>query len=211
MALCTCPVGTELPDIPNAHCPQDFGQVQKIAFQRIYKTGTTKNQFTATAKISVLASWTACLSPASGSEGTKIVISPFVEAPTSEGGDPITFGGGNETLGGEQRIIGRNPVNMSFVLRQVPQNVVSALKGLSCEELGVYLINGDGQILAIAGDTDEYFPIPIRNLFVGDLLLNGLDTPDSNSLIFSFKPNWSDNVEVVTAAFNALDLLNPED
>lgn len=211
MAICSCPLGTAIPNVPNAACPVDAGQIQKIVFQRIFKTGTTKNSFTSTAAITLLASWTANFSATGDDGGMKMVITPYVEAPTADGGDAITYGGGNDTLGGETKVIGRNPVNMTFALRQVSQDIIKALKGLMCETLGVYLINGDGQILALAGSTTgTHYPIPISNLFVGDLMLNGLDTPDSNTLSFSFKPNWSDDLVLVTPTdFNPLtDLAN---
>lgn len=205
--MCSCPAGAALPAVPNASCPQDFGQVQKIIFQRIFKTAGTKNSFTQTASIKELSSWTALFS---ASDGTKCVITPYVEAPTSDGGDAITFGGGNDTVGGTTRVIGRNPVNMSFVMRQMTQDVIKALKGLQCEdELGVYLVNGDGQILALSSADNEYTPIPIRSLFISDLKLMGLDNPDENALSFSFLPNWSDDAKVVTPDFNPLtDLSN---
>ena len=207
MSMCSCPAGAALPAVPNASCPQDFGQVQKIIFQRIFKTAGTKNSFTQTASIKQLSSWTALFS---ASDGTKCVITPYVEAPTSDGGDAITFGGGNDTVGGTTKVIGRNPVNMSFVMRQMTQDVIKALKGLQCEdELGVYLVNGDGQILALSSADNEYTPIPIRSLFISDLKLMGLDNPDENALSFSFLPNWSDDVKVVAPEFNPLtDLSN---
>ena len=209
MSVCTCPVGTALPAVPNSSCPQDFGQIQKIAFQRVFTSGTTKNSFTTAAAIELLASWTAKLS---ANDGTKVVVSPYVEAPASDGGDAITFGGGNDTPGGIVKTIGRNPVTMTFEIRQMIQAVISALKGLSCENIGVYLFNGDGQIMALKDESvaTTFYPIPIKNLFVGDLKLNGLDTPDSNSLSFSFEPNWSDNVAIVTPTdFNPLtDIAN---
>ena len=207
MSMCSCPAGAALPQVPNASCPQDFGQTQKIIFQRIFKTAGTKNSFTQSASIKELASWTALFS---ASDGTKCVITPYVEAPTSDGGDAITFGGGNDTVGGTTKVIGRNPVNMSFVMRQMTQDVIKALKGLQCEdELGVYLVNGDGQILALSSKDNEYTPIPIRSLFVSDLKLMGLDNPDENALSFSFLPNWSDDAKVVTPDFNPLtDLSN---
>ena len=207
MSMCSCPAGAALPAVPNASCPQDFGQVQKIIFQRIFKTAGTKNSFTQTASIKQLSSWTALFS---ASDGTKCVITPYVEAPTSDGGDAITFGGGNDTVGGTTKVIGRNPVNMSFVMRQMTQDVIKALKGLQCEdELGVYLVNGDGKILAVSPADNEYTPIPIRSLFISDLKLMGLDNPDENALSFSFLPNWSDDVKVVTPGFNPLtDLSN---
>ena len=207
MSMCSCPAGAALPAVPNASCPQDFGQVQKIIFQRIFKTAGTKNSFTSSSDIKQLSSWTALFS---ASDGTKCVITPYVEAPTSDGGDAITFGGGNDTIGGTTKVIGRNPVNMSFVMRQMTQDVIKALKGLQCEdELGVYLVNGDGQILAVSSADNEYTPIPIRSLFISDLKLMGLDNPDENALSFSFLPNWSDDVKVVTPGFNPLtDLSN---
>ena len=207
MSMCSCPAGAALPQIPNASCPQDWGQTQKIIFQRIFKTAGTKNSFTSSSDIKQLSSWTALFS---ASDGTKCVITPYVEAPTSDGGDAITFGGGNDTVGGTTKVIGRNPVNMSFVMRQMTQDVIKALKGLQCEdELGVYLVNGDGQILALSSADNEYTPIPIRSLFISDLKLMGLDNPDENALSFSFLPNWSDDVKVVTPEFNPLtDLSN---
>ena len=207
MSMCSCPAGAALPQVPNASCPQDFGQTQKIIFQRIFKTAGTKNSFTQSADIKQLSSWTALFS---ASDGTKCVITPYVEAPTADGGDAITFGGGNDTVGGTTKVIGRNPINMSFVIRQMTQDVIKALKGLQCEdELGVYLVNGDGQILAISSAENTYTPIPIRSLFISDLKLMGLDNPDENALSFSFLPNWSDDAKVVTPEFNPLtDLSN---
>ena len=205
--MCSCPAGAALPAVPNASCPQNWGQTQKIIFQRIFKTAGTKNSFTQSASIKQLSSWSALFS---ASDGTKCVITPYVEAPTADGGDAITFGGGNDTVGGTTKVIGRNPVNMSFVMRQMTQDVIKALKGLQCEdELGVYLVNGDGQILAISSSDNTYTPIPIRSLFISDLKLMGLDNPDENALSFSFLPNWSDDAKVVTPDFNPLtDLSN---
>ena len=208
MSMCSCPAGAALPQIPNASCPQDWGQTQKIIFQRIFKTAGTKNSFTSSSDIKQLSSWTALFS---ASDGTKCVITPYVEAPTSDGGDAITFGGGNDTVGGTTKVIGRNPVNMSFVIRQMTQDVIKALKGLQCEdELGVYLVNGDGQILALSSADNTYTPIPIRSLFIIDLKLMGLDNPDENALSFSFLPNWSDDAKVVTPNFNPLTALSNE-
>ena len=208
MSACSCPAGTAIASVPNASCPQDFGPIQKIIFQRIFSSGTTKNSMTQ-ANAKLLATWTAFFA---ASNGTKAVITPYVEAPTADGGDAITFGGGNDTVGGVTKVIGRNPVNMTFALRQIEQGIAKALKKLMCEIVGVYLVNGDGMIMGLGdgASTPNLYPIPINSLFVGDLKLNGLDTPDENALSFSFNPNWSDDAVIITPTdFNPLtDLAN---
>ena len=203
MPTCTCPAATAIASVPNASCPQDFGQIQKLIFQRVYSSGATKNFFTV-ANSKLKANWTANFS---ASNGTKMVITPYVEAPTADGGDPVTFGGGNDTIGGVTKIVGRNPINMSFALRQYDQSIVKALKALQCEvALGVYFVNNDGAVLGISDGTNVY-PIPIveATYFVSDLKLNGLDTPDNNDMQFSLAPNWSDNATIIVGTdFNAL-------
>ena len=201
MRICSCTTTAALPDIPKTECKQSFGQIQKLAFVRIYSTGTTKNKFSTTDDITKLATWQKFTG---ASDGTKIVVTPFVEAPTQDGGDAITFGGGNDTLGGVEMRVGRNATNMSFALREWMQSAIKSLKSLECESaLGVYLINEHGQIEARKVG-EEYFPLPIQSLFVGDKIHGGLQEPDSNSLQFSFAPNYSDDLVIVTPEFNAV-------
>ena len=90
-------------------------------------------------------------------------------------------------------------------------NQSKALKGLMCElNMGVYFVNGDGQIMGKEISSGNFGPIPIQTLFVGDLKLNGLETPDENALSFSLPANWSDDIAIVTPTdFNPLtDLAN---
>ena len=122
MSICACPAATALTTIPTMTCASDFGQIQKIAFQRLHTSGTA-NGFDSTTKIGVEASWQTKM--ALNTSG-KIVVTPYVEAPTADGGDAITYGGGNDTVGGVTRIVGRNPINMTFALNQYPQNIISA-------------------------------------------------------------------------------------
>lgn len=207
MSACQCPAGASIPSVPNATCPQDFGQIQKIIFQRVFSSGTTKNSMTQ-ANAKLLANWTPLFSAA---DGTKAVITPYVEAPTADGGDAITYGGGNDTVGGVTKVVGTNPTNMTFALRQIVQSIAKALKALMCElNMGAYFVNGDGQIMGVANGESGFSPIPIQTLFVGDLKLNGLETPDENALSFSLPANWSDDVVIITPTdFNPLtDLAN---
>lgn len=148
-------------------------------------------------------------------DGSKIVISPYVQAPTNEAGSPRTFGGGNETLGGVEIIIGREPTTFSAVIRSTSQTVIKAMKALQCEaqadNLGVFLIDENGAVECIKDESaaNTFYPIPIRSLFVGDKSHGGLEAPDSNAIQFSFLPNYSDNLSIqVPTDFNPLTDLN---
>lgn len=206
--ICKCPAGTALPDIPVSNCPESFGQIQKVAFQRLYKSTGEKNSFKADAGIEKKASWTPLLS---ADDDTKIVISPYIQAPTAEAGAARTFGGGNETLGGVEEIVGREPTPFTGVMRKLPQKIIKALKELQCESwgdnLGVYLFDENGAIGAIqdAKTATTRYPIPIRSLFIGDKTLGGYEAPDSNNIQWAFLPNWSDDLAIIVPEdFNPL-------
>lgn len=206
--ICKCPAGTALPDIPVSNCPESFGQIQKVAFQRLYKSSGEKNSFKTDAGIEKKASWTPLLS---AGDDTKIVISPYIQAPTAEAGAARTFGGGNETLGGVEEIVGREPTPFTGVMRKLPQKIIKALKELQYESwgdnLGVYLFDENGAIGAIqdAKTATTHYPIPIRSLFIGDKTLGGYEAPDSNNIQWAFLPNWSDDLAIIVPEdFNPL-------
>ena len=197
-----------MPDIPVSNCPESFGQIQKVVFQRLYKSTGKKNSFTTDAGIEKKASGTPLLS---ADDDTKIVISPYIQAPTAEAGAPRTFGGGNETLGGVEEIVGREPTPFTGVMRKLPQKIIKALKELQCESwgdnLGVYLFDENGAIGAIqdAKTATTHYPIPIRSLFIGDKTLGGYEAPDSNNIQWAFLPNWSDDLAIIAPEdFNPL-------
>lgn len=215
MNLCSCPAGTTLTTIPATSCPESFGQIQKVAFCRLAKADGTKNSFTtgSSTGIDKLAAWTAKMAK---TDGEKVVISPYIQAPTQEAGSPRTFGGGNETLGGVEIVIGREPSTFTGVLRAVPQSVIKVMKALQCEaqadNLGVFLFDENGAIEAIEDGTTQgtYYPIPIRSLFIGDKAHGGLEAPDNNAIQWSFLPNYSDNLKIVVPTdFNPLTDLVP--
>lgn len=197
-----------MPDIPVSNCPESFGQIQKVAFQRLYKANGEKNKFETSAGIEKKTSWTSLLS---ADDDTKIVISPYIQAPTAEAGAARTFGGGNETLGGVEEIVGREPTPFTGVMRKLPQKIIKALKELQCESwgdnLGVYLFDENGAIGAIQDPVTAttHYPIPIRSLFIGDKTLGGYEAPDSNNIQWAFLPNWSDDLAIIVPEdFNPL-------
>lgn len=204
--VCNCPLGESLPDVPLYDCPDSFGQIQKVVFQRLESSAGVKNGFDDTKKITAKASWTTLLTAA---DGTKAVVSPYLAAPSNEPGSARTYGGGNETPGGIEINIGREPTSFTANLLQEHQATIKALKELQCEgALGVYLIDENGEIGALVDDHDspkKYSPIPIYGLFVGDKSLGGLESPDMNAISWKFEPNWSDMlVRVKPTDFNAL-------
>jgi hypothetical protein len=211
--LCNCPAGAALDNIPISECPESFGQLQKVIFQRLFSTGNTKNSFVIqSANPNLLASWTPKLAAA---DGTKVVQSPYIQAPTTEPGAARTYGGGNETLGGVEIIIGREATGFTGNILRASQNTIKALKKYQCENVGVYLVDEFGRIGCLVDDHDtptKNLPIPISALFIGDKALGGLEGVDMNAISWKFFPNWSDNFVIVTPTnFNALtDLVTPE-
>jgi hypothetical protein len=210
--LCDCPVPTALPLIPVSSCPESMGQIQKIVFQRIYSTGTTKNKFTiASSNPNLLASWTTFLS---ASDGTRVVQTPYLENPTNEPGAVRTYGGGNETRDGIPITLGSEPSPFTARINQSAQDTIKQLKKYMCEEVGVFLIDQFKKIGGISDDVDnptEVYPIPIQQLFISDKALGMYESPDYNMIEFHFAQNWSDNFYLIDPSdFNPLtDLASP--
>ena len=211
--ICQCPAAAAMTTIPAVNCPENFGQIQKVAFQRLRKADGTKNSFTNAAAITALASWTALLAAA---DGSKIVVSPYINAPADSGGDARRTGGGNDDLGGISQVLGGNPVQFDCSLRSIPQSVIKVMKELQCEaaagNLGVFLFDENGKIEAIQDATTQttYYPIPIRSLFIGSKIHGNFDAKDSNAISWLYPDNYSDNLKIVTPAdFNPLTDLVP--
>lgn len=201
---CGCPLGAHIADLTIEECKESMGQIQKVAFQRIYKTAGELNSVADPTK---KVSFTTLLSAA---DGTKMTVSPYIQSPATEPGAVRTFGGGNQTLGGIPITIGREATNFTGVIYQENQKVIAQLKQYQCENIGVYLIDENGNIGCLVNDLDKptkYMPIPIYSFFVGDKSLGGYEEPDSNAISWSFVPNWSDKFYIIkreTLDFNPL-------
>ena len=201
---CGCPIGPHLPDLDIKECKESMGQIQKVAFQRVYKQAGVLNDVTDPTK---KASFSTLFSAA---DGTRMLISPYIENPTTEPGAIRTFGGGNQTLGGIERVIGREPTSFTGVMYEESQSTIKQMKQLQCENVGVWLIDENGNIGCLVDDHENptsYRPIPIGKLFIGDKKLGGFEEPDSNAVEWSFFPNWSDELYIVkrdTLDFNPL-------
>ena len=216
--VCQCPAASALTTIPAVTCPENFGQIQKVAFQRLRQADGTRNAMVGSGTplaptINLKATWTALLSAANG---TKIVVSPYINAPADSGGDARRSSGGNDDLGGISEVLGGNPVQFDGQLRSVPQSVIKAMKDLMCEanagNLGVFLFDENGKIQALQDKTTPttYYPIPIRSLFIGSLIHGNFDAKDSNAISWQYPDNYSDDIAIVTPSdFNPLTDLVP--
>jgi hypothetical protein len=215
--VCQCPAASALTTIPNVACSENFGQIQKVAFQRLRKADGTRNSFTNSASILLKASWTALLAAA---DGSKIVVSPYINAPADSGGDARMSSGGNDDLGGIAEVLGGNPVQFDGQLRSIPQSVIKVMKELQCEanagNLGVFLFDENGNIQCVAETTGTnpvvttYYPIPIRALFIGSLIHGNFDAKDSNAISWQYPDNYSDDLAIVKPTdFNPLTDLVP--
>lgn len=201
---CGCPGSAHIAELEIDECKEGFGQIQKVAFQRIYKTAGELNSVAEPFK---KASFSTLFS---ASDGTKMVVSPYIQGPETEPGAARTFGGGNQTLGGVEIIIGREPTSFTGVIYQESQKLIAQMKQLMCENIGVWLIDENGNLGCLVDRHDsptKYMPIPIQGLFIGDKKLGGFENPDSNSIEWKFLPNWSDNLYLIkrdTLDFNPL-------
>ena len=211
--ICQCPAAAAITTIPNVACAENFGQIQKVAFQRLRKADGTRNSFTSTAAIGLKASWTALLA---ATDGSKIVVSPYINAPADSGGDARMSAGGNDDLGGIAQVLGGNPVQFDGQLRAIPQSVIRIMKELQCEaqagNLGVFLFDENGKIEALQDQTTAttYYPIPIRGLFIGSKIHGNFDAKDMNAIQWSYPDNYSDDLAIVTPTdFNPLTDLVP--
>ena len=216
--ICQCPAASALTTIPVVTCPENFGQIQKVAFQRLFKADGTRNAMVGSGtplapSITKLATWTALLAAA---DGSKIVVSPYINAPADSGGDARRSSGGNDDLGGVAQVIGGNPVQFDGVFRSVPQEIIKVMKALQCEaqvgNLGVYLFDENGKIEAIQDKTTPttYYPIPIRSLFIGSKIHGNFDAKDSNAISWMYPDNYSDDLDIITPDdFNPLTDLVP--
>ena len=216
--VCQCPAAAALTTIPNVACAENFGQIQKVAFQRLYQSDGTRNAMVGSGtplapSITKKATWTALLAAANG---TKVVVSPYINAPTDGGGDARMSSGGNDDLGGIPLVLGGNPVNFEGSLRAVPQSVIKVMKELQCEaqagNLGVFLFDENGKIEAIkyATTPTTFYPIPIRALFIGSKIHGNYEAKDSNLISWEYPDNYSDDLAIVTPDdFNPLTDLIP--
>lgn len=197
-----CPKPAALTTIDKVTCPENYGQIQRLVFQRAGYT------FDAPATdILLLASWTPLIAAV---DGTKVVSTPFIEGFTIGQSEPITTGGGdNSTVDGVEIIEGSGPITAGGTFRGVPASIIAKLRLLMGEainpgDLVMYMINQYGKIICTeVAVGDKYTGIPLVSLFVPNAGNEGLNTRDASNFRFSLVDGWRDSCVILTPGFNA--------
>jgi hypothetical protein len=152
-------------------------------------------------------------------DGTKVIVTPFIDAPTPETGKVKEYGSGNEIRNGIPIPFGKDPTKFTCKLLSVSDSIIRNIKTLESETISVAFVNEKGQIVAkptvaatglpssSPSGTDIYVGFPAYSFHVSDLNLGGLEAPDYHEITFQLKPDWSDYRKIITPTdFSALDL-----
>jgi hypothetical protein len=206
---CICPRPAALQTVLRVTCPENLGQIQRVA---ILRAGGFLFDPDAIAPgpydIRVLASWTPLLIAA---DSTKVVITPYLDDFKIPEAQAITKGGGdNTTVDGVERVLGAGPITVTGIFNGVPAAILGQIRDLSCEAaLEVYLFNQYGRIVArdttpaTAVAADKVFSgIPIQSLYTPYAGNDGYATEDHATFRFAFAEDWAKNRMIITPNFN---------
>ena len=209
---CSCPKPTALTAITATSCPEEFGQIQRIWLVRkgFVKFDTVDPTTGGTIPVGLIpntpdlaAGWTILKAAV---DDTKVVMPPLFGGDISiTPGDSITQGGNdNSTLNGATYITGKSPSTFSARYDQLTSTQTSELNLLECEDLEVYFINEEGDLIG-RRNGDFFQGFDISTYFLGERNVQGIGAFDSNVLTFQLAKDWDQTFEKVTPSdFNAL-------
>lgn len=212
---CNCPLPTALTAIDATSCPEELGQIQRVWFVRAgnvqWDTVDAVTGKSLPASIqpnlpTVSAGWTTLIGL---SDDNKVIKAPLFGGDiTITPSDAITFGGNdNSTLNGQTYFVSFADSTFSARFDQLTKDQTSQMKELVCEDLEVYFINEDGDIIGRRDpdDTDLWKGIPVTNVALQSRSVQGFATRDSNILTFQLDADWDTYFEKQTPTdFNAL-------
>lgn len=204
-ANCSCPPAAAITVIPAFTCGEEYGQIQKIIFQR----RQTVNPFTALLPPDEKASWTPLFAAVAN---TKTTITPFFDSFVVPPSEAILDGGDdNTTVDGVAEVVGAGQIEVTGEFSALPAAILKALKKYNCEpNMTIYLVNEFGKIWGQSPDAD---PInlrgtPITGFFIGDGGVAGKNARSKTKFRFNFRYGWKDNLIAITPSdFDALNEL----
>lgn len=202
-----CPLPAAIADLTPVTCQEHFGQITKIVFQRI---GTPFPDEGGVGGIGLLASWTPLKIAA---DSTKVQVAPFQENFVIPISEPIEEGGDdNSTTFGVSVILGNGQIKAEGGYRGIGATSLLELKQFVSEsavygQLGVYLINEHGKIIANNLTGTEFSPFPVSGYYISSIGSEGFNTHNKVKFSFNMRANWSDKFKIITPAdFDANDL-----
>lgn len=209
---CNCPIPAALTAITATTCPEEMGQIQRAWFVRkgnvIWDTataGAANVPLTITGDVvTVSAGWTTLKAAV---DDTKVIFPPLFGGDiTITPGDAITQGGNdNSTLNGQTYFVAFPDSTFSARFDQLTATQTGELKNLICEDLEVYFVNEDGDIIGDASTTGEFKGFDVTNVALQSRNVQGFATRDSNILTFQLDADWDTIFEKQTPTdFNAL-------
>jgi hypothetical protein len=209
---CNCPIPTALTVIPATTCPEELGQIQRFILVRKgqvkWDTATPTNNLPAsiTGNLpSVSAGWT-ILKGLTNSD--KVIFTPLLGGdPSITAGEQNLFGGGsNETLNGQVYSLGFNPSDGTARFDSLTAAQTAAMKLLVCEDLEMYFINDDGDIIGERDTVDAtWHGFNVTNVALGGRSVQGFASRDGNVLTYQLGDDWDTKFEKQTPTdFNAL-------
>lgn len=213
---CNCPIPTALTVIPTTTCPEELGQIQRFILVRKGglrwdTTDPTVTGISTPTSIqpnlpSVSAGWTTLKAL---SDSDKVIFTPLLGGDSSiTQGEQNLFGGGsNETLNGQVYSLGFNPSDGTARFDSLTAAQTAAMKLLVCEDLEIYFINDDGDIIGERDtvDPDLWHGFNATNVALGGRSVQGFASRDSNVLTFQLDDDWDTKFEKQTPTdFNAL-------
>lgn len=209
---CNCPLPTALTAITATTCPEEIGQIQRVWFVRkgnvVWDTATAgAANVPATIMgdlVTVSAGWTTLKAAI---DDTKVIFAPLFGGDiTITPADPVFQGGGdNSTLNGQAYYVNTPDSTFSARFDQLTATQTSELKELKCEDVEVYFINEDGDIIGDASTTGTFKGFDATSVVLGSRNVQGFTTRDSNVLTFQLNEDWDTIFEKQTPTdFNAL-------
>jgi len=209
---CNCPIPTALTVIPATTCPEELGQIQRFILVRKgqvkWDTATPANNLPAsiTGNLpSVSAGWT-ILKGLTNSD--KVIFTPLLGGdPSITAGEQNLFGGGsNETLNGQVYSLGFNPSDGTARFDSLTAAQTAAMKLLVCEDLEMYFVNDDGDIIGERDTVDAtWHGFNVTNVALGGRSVQGFASRDGNVLTYQLGDDWDTKFEKQTPTdFNAL-------
>ncbi len=202
---CGCSEQSVLSDV--AIRSESFGETQRLLFMKLYDDTGALNTIPA----ATLKSKSALAALRGAIDHTKIVFSPVVHEPSTSPGGARLDGGVGTTAGGVEEVVGIDPTEVSFVMRNVRQDTVTLLRKFGCTPIGVIRFDACGNAEGIVDDHDApttIMPVPVNTLFVGDKSHGNGQSAEKNVLSFKHIGGWSEKVGVVKADDPTL-ALNP--